>query len=106
MQASKDDQATLLMNKELAGLSGPASDFFDGFGCAGFTAEASFTIAEESLSPEKDEVAFRGRLEGRNADSKQVQSKFTLRLAKDKESGKWRVSFFTYSYPTAAEKKP
>ena len=99
-------QAQLLMTKEHLAVVQADMNWYNHFSNAGFARSgSSATIAEETLSPEKDEAVFRGRLDGRFNDGA-VQSKFTLRLTKDKESGKWRVSFFTYADPTPVEKKP
>jgi thioredoxin family protein len=100
-----EGQTQLLMDKQMVGVVQGDINWFNHFTATGATRDGSATIAEEALSPDKDEVVFRGRLDGNNANGP-VQSKFTIRLAKDKESGKWRVSFFTYSDPVPVEKKP
>ena len=47
-----------------------------------------FTIGTSRLATERDEVVFRGTLKGEGAGT------FTLRVVKEKDSGKWRVCFF------------
>ncbi|HVS37780.1 MAG TPA: hypothetical protein VMS17_19640 [Gemmataceae bacterium] len=105
MHKSDQAQAELLMTTQMKAVVQSDMNWMNNFGNAGFTGGASNEINEETLSPEKDEAAFRGRLDGHNGFQTPVQSKFTIRLTKDKESGKWRVSFFTYSDPVPVEKK-
>ncbi len=52
-------------------------------------------ISTESMSPDDDEAAFRGTMQ-RQADPKEP-FEFSLRVVKEKESGKWRVSMFRFN---------
>ena len=106
MQAGDEAQAKLLMSKELLTVVDADFNWFNNFRSAGFTLAGGATIAEEEMSPTKDEAAFRGRLEGLNSNRKPVQSRFVLRVAADKESKKWRVAFFTFGEPTPGDQKP
>jgi thioredoxin-related protein len=105
MQKQDGAQAGLLMTKEMAAALGVAPDKDWNFAIRFAGLNGSSEIAEEEMAPEKDEASFRGRLSG-NGNGKLVQANFTVRVAKDKESGKWRVSFFTFSEPTTVDKKP
>jgi hypothetical protein len=49
----------------------------------------SWAIGSEEIAPDKDEASFRGAFKGEKGEAT-----FSLRVAKEKESGKWRVSFF------------
>ena len=46
----------------------------------------------EKIAPDQDEASFQGRFE-----DKEKSFGFSLRVVKDKESGKWRVSYFRFS---------
>ena len=49
-------------------------------------------IESEELAPDQDEAAFKGKLKaGEGAQARSIS--FSLRVAKEAESGKWRVSF-------------
>jgi|GEM_PF-7001086 len=50
----------------------------------------------EEIAPDRDEASFKGHFKG---NEKRFQ--FSLRIVKDKESGKWRVSYFQFK-----EKEP
>jgi hypothetical protein len=52
--------------------------------------QESWTIASEEIAPDKDEAFFRGTFK-----AKKSEAEFSLRVAKEKEGGKWRVCFFT-----------
>ena len=43
----------------------------------------------EEIAPDKDEAVFRGSFKG-----KKGEATFSLRVVKEKDGGKWRVSFF------------
>jgi hypothetical protein len=61
------------------------------------------TIREELLSPAGDEASFRGefkRVEELMPDRKYT---FNLRVVKEKDSGKWRVSLFTFREVTKGQ---
>jgi len=46
----------------------------------------------EEIAPDQDEASFKG-----NFKAKEKRFQFSLRVIKDKESGKWRVSYFRFS---------
>lgn len=49
-------------------------------------------IESESLAPDQDEASFKGKLKaGEGTQARSIS--FSLRVAKDAETGKWRVSF-------------
>ena len=49
-------------------------------------------IESEELAPDQDEASFKGKLKaGEGAQARSIS--FSLRVAKDAETGKWRVSF-------------
>jgi hypothetical protein len=50
----------------------------------------SWVVTCEEMAPDKDEVLVRGTFKG-----KKGEAVFSIRVAKEKESGKWRVCFFT-----------
>jgi hypothetical protein len=52
------------------------------------------------MAPDKDEALFRGTFKG-----KKGEAAFSLRVVKEKDSGKWRVSFFAAG-DYEAPKKP
>jgi hypothetical protein len=106
MQSGDDSQARQLMNKEMGALVDADITWFNIRRNTSIALDRSATFLEEMMSPDKDEASFRGRLEGANSNRQPMQSRFTLRVAKDKESGKWRVAFFTFSEPALVEKKP
>jgi hypothetical protein len=57
----------------------------------------NFKLASEEASPDGDEISFRGTFEGH------LKGTFALRIVKEKESGKWRVSYFvltSFTEPT------
>jgi hypothetical protein len=49
-------------------------------------------IRTETIAPDQDEAAFKGTFQQRE----QKRLNFSLRVVKDKESGKWRVSYFQF----------
>jgi hypothetical protein len=49
-------------------------------------------IQSEEIAPDQDEASFKGDFK---ADETQFQ--FSLRVIKDNESGKWRVSYFQFT---------
>jgi hypothetical protein len=51
---------------------------------------SSFSFSEEELAPGHDEASFRGTLSGPDR-----VGTFSLRVVKEKESGKWRVDHFS-----------
>jgi hypothetical protein len=57
-----------------------------------FTAAA---IAKEAMSPDQDEAVFRGTMQ-RNTEPKELFD-FSLRVVKEKDGGKWRVSMFRFN---------
>lgn len=48
-------------------------------------------IASETIAPDQDEASFKGKFTGK---SRRLQ--FSLRVVKDKGSGKWRVGYFRF----------
>jgi hypothetical protein len=50
---------------------------------------AKSSITSEEMAPDKDEGSFRGTFTAENGEAS-----FSIRVAKEKESGKWRVSYF------------
>jgi len=46
----------------------------------------------ETIAPDQDEASFQGTFQGN-----EKSFSFSLRVVKDKESGKWRVSYFRFS---------
>jgi hypothetical protein len=48
-------------------------------------------IRTEAIAPDQDEAAFKGTFQ-----KGQKPMQFSLRVVKDKESGKWRVSYFQF----------
>jgi hypothetical protein len=49
----------------------------------------SWSIAREEIAPDMDEAVFRGAFRGKSGEAT-----FTVRVVKEKDSGKWRVGFF------------
>jgi hypothetical protein len=58
-------------------------------GIRGFRAPV---FRSEKIAPDRDEASFRGTFR-----DKEKSFAFSLRVVKDKESGKWRVSYFRFS---------
>jgi hypothetical protein len=56
-----------------------------------------FHIEMAKIAPDADEAVFKGKLSG------EAEGSFTVRVIKEKKSGKWRVSFFD---PVAVKKTP
>jgi hypothetical protein len=104
-RAGNYEKSKLLMNKELTAAVNAEINWFNHSGNAGLTGDGASTILEEIMAPDKEEAVFRGREEGRAGDVK-VQNGFTVRVAKDKESGKWRVCYYSFGGPAPADKKP
>jgi hypothetical protein len=50
----------------------------------------SWAVTCKEMAPDKDEVLVRGTFKG-----KKGEAAFSVRVAKEKEGGKWRVCFFT-----------
>lgn len=46
----------------------------------------------EEMAPDQDEASFKGHFK-----AKEKRFQFSLRVIKDKESGKWRVSYFQFN---------
>ena len=67
--------------------SGPSSVTFILSSAAG--GAESWAIATEEIAPDKDKAVFRGSFKG-----KKGEATFSLRVVKEKDGGKWRVSFF------------
>jgi hypothetical protein len=84
--ASAEALATAEFKKTLQE-SGPSSITFLLSSAAG--GAESWTIGTEEIAPDKDEAVFRGAFRG-----KKGEATFSLRVAKEKDGGKWRVSFF------------
>lgn len=59
------------------------------------------TIADEMMSPDRDEAQFKGQVE-RSAETQA----FAVRVVKEKESGRWRVGFFHTDEARAKAKEP
>jgi hypothetical protein len=51
-------------------------------------------IAKEAISPDDDEAVFRGTMQ--RSEPKEVYD-FAVRVVKEKDGGKWRVSMFRFS---------
>jgi hypothetical protein len=49
-------------------------------------------MQQEAISPDQDEASFKGSFQ---ADKTVMQ--FSLRVSKDKENGKWRMSYFQFA---------
>ena len=50
----------------------------------------------EAIAPDQDDAAFKGTFQSKFGD-KEKSFQFSLRVLKEKESGKWRVSYFLFS---------
>lgn len=86
--ASAETLATAEFKKTLHE-SGPSSvTFLLSSAAAGGGAE-SWSITTEEIAPDKDEAVFRGAFRG-----KKGEAAFSVRVVKEKDGGKWRVSFF------------
>jgi hypothetical protein len=62
----------------------------------------SWVLTYEELAPDRDEALFRGAFKAKKGDAA-----FSVRVAKEKEGGKWRVCFFAageYQEPEKAKK--
>ncbi|VTS01044.1 unnamed protein product [Gemmata massiliana] len=55
----------------------------------------SWEFDADKVSPDKDEVAVRGRLRGKDGLIEHT-SAFSIRLVKAKEPGRWRIDFFLF----------
>jgi hypothetical protein len=51
-------------------------------------------IATEAIAPDRDEAVFTGTFRAKDRPKKVLT--FTLRVVKEKDSGKWRVSYFRF----------
>ncbi len=60
------------------------------------------TFNKEEMSPDVDEAVFRGNFH----HEKNGDAEFTIRMIKEKESGKWRVNYFVIGDFTKAETPP
>jgi hypothetical protein len=89
-----DDQAAVLLSTDFLKLisqqktspeSYVHSRFFD-------VKAAKASITSEEMAPDQDEAVFRGTFAADDGEAG-----FTIRVVKEKESGKWRVNFFIVS---------
>jgi hypothetical protein len=55
----------------------------------------SWEFASEKVAPDKDEVAFGGKVVGKYSGSS-YESSFTIRVVKDKDAGRWRIDYFLF----------
>jgi hypothetical protein len=58
-------------------------------------------IAKEAMSPDEDEAVFRGTMHRRTEPKEPFE--FSLRVVKEKDGGKWRVSMFRFNPATKAK---
>jgi len=84
--ASAEALATAEFKKTLQE-SGPTSVTFILSSAAG--GAESWSTTTEEIAPDKDEAVFRGTFRG-----KKGEATFSVRVVKEKDGGKWRVSFF------------
>jgi hypothetical protein len=105
MHKGDEDQARLLMTKDFARASEKDTNWYNIFQQAGFRAGTS-SISQETLSPEGDEAVFRGELRGEvnvGGQKEQRRSRFALRVVREKEAPRWRVSYFSFTEPTVTK---
>lgn len=55
----------------------------------------SWTITSEKVAHDKNELAFSGKLLGANVATRYA-SPFTIRVIKEKDSGRWRIDYFVF----------
>jgi hypothetical protein len=88
-KASFDEQAVNLLAPELKKLIHPEASgtwLHNRFRLHNID---SWSVTSEVMSPEKDEVLFRGTFRGLQGDAP-----FSVRVVKEKDGGKWRIMFF------------
>ena len=105
MHKGDEAQARLLMAKDFARASEKDPNWDNLFSNAGFRG-GTFSISQETLSPEGDEAVFRGELRGEvNVGGQKLlpRSRFALRVVREKEAPRWRVSYFSFTEPTVSK---
>jgi hypothetical protein len=75
--------------KKILNDTGPSSVTYLLSVVAGGGQAESWSITTEEIAPDNDEAAFRGAFKG-----KKGEATFSVRVVKEKESGKWRVGYF------------
>ena len=68
----------------------PLPNWVHGVRTAGL--EKGHTIKDEQIAPDQDEATFKGLLQGEKREAA-----FSLRVVREKASGRWRVAFFVYA---------
>jgi hypothetical protein len=98
------DQAVLLMapdmRKALEATSEPGKTFVQNRFHTYLDGAKSWSITGAEMAPDRDEATFKGAF---RKDDKEAN--FTVRVTKEKDGGKWRVSFFTVTPLEKKEKK-
>jgi hypothetical protein len=54
---------------------------------------SSYAFTDQRIAPDRNEIRFKGTLDG-ELKEKKVQAAFVIRVAKEKESNRWRVDYF------------
>ncbi|VTR91568.1 unnamed protein product [Gemmata massiliana] len=65
--------------------------------------EVTASNSAQELAPDRSEVVLRGKLSGKNARGERVAAEFTMRVAREKDGGKWSIR---YLLVTDRDKKP
>jgi hypothetical protein len=88
------DQATVLLSAELRKAleksSEPGSTFVQNRFSVYLKQAKDWTITSEAIAPDEDEAVFRGK-----SSLDDMEAEYTVRVVKEKDSGKWRVNLFT-----------
>ncbi len=90
------EQAELLMTKDLKeAMDKKVREFVPGL--RGWAAQlgieaVAWSVSSEDISPDKDEAVFIGSFKKPKEETKE-EATFKFRLIKDKDNGKWRVSY-------------
>jgi len=87
------DQATVLLSEELKKAleksSEPGRTFVSNRFSVYLKGAKDWSITSEDIAPDQDEAVFRGV-----SSLGQEEAPFTVRVVKEKDSGKWRVNLF------------
>lgn len=98
VRTTDTDQAIALLSTELKKQT-DLRNWLLSVANAGLRKDARITV--EDISPDQDETSFKGELTG----DKHVAN-FSMRVVKEKDSGKWRISFFRFDEVTERTPKP
>jgi hypothetical protein len=67
----------------------------------GLWSAKSWAVEKEEIAPDQNEALFRGKLKGDSGEAE-----FSVRVVKEGDGGKWRVSFFSFGDWKARAESP